>query len=463
MTWYLPNKYCVLSLLAFVYTPGFITLTADMPYIKTTGVIFAILMAMGIRAQTLSGQQIQEALDSVTKTLLTQYVFPDKAQQMVAKLHQQQKAGLYKNISDANSFAAKITTDLRSVYPDQHLKLEYAPQRENPSQNQSSAPNNDLSIFLKKENYGISKVEILKGNIGYVDFGFFCWSEEVPHIYSSLMNYLAHTDALILDLRRSRGTLISSAGTSLLCAYFFKDSVHFGDQYAREGNRTTPIKTPTKVSGEKYLDKPIYLLTSNRTFSGAEQFAYDLKNFKRATLIGETTRGGAHPTNWQRINSLFSMTIPVERYISTITQTDWEGTGVQPDTAVKANRALYRAHLLAVQQLQQSTKNEAWQQVLKETETELKNNPPVFRMVKFELPGYESAQEVRISGSFNNWPGRGLLLERNAANNTWSINLELEPGKMSYKFMVDGKWVLDPNNPQSEEVDGRTNSVKVVQ
>ena len=433
-----------------------------MKYYATIIVTLFLVAPQLPQAQSFSENQIRTTLDSVEKTLLTLYVFPDQAKKMVAHLRQLQKSGHYQNISDPSTFAAKVTTDLQNIYPDQHLKLNYDPRKVEPSQASSQSPGNDIGLFLKKENYGISKVEILKGNIGYVDFGFFCWADEVPHLYSSLMNYLAHTDALILDLRRSRGTLISSEGTSLLCSYFFKDALHLGDQYAREGNLTTPIKTSTEVSGKKYLDKPIYLLTSNRTFSGAEQFAYDLKNFKRATLIGETTRGGAHPTSWQRISPLFSMNIPIERYISAVTKTDWEGTGVKADTLVKANRALYRAHLIALQQLQFNNKNADWQKVLKEAADELQNNPPLFRMVEFELKGFEQAQDVRISGSFNNWSGRGPQLTRKA-DKTWSITLELDPGKLSYKFMVDGQWILDRQNLQTEQVGTNINSVKIIQ
>ncbi len=156
------------------------------------------------------------------------------------------------------------------------------------------------------------------------------------------------------------------------------------------------------------------------------------------------------------------MNIPIERYISAVTKTDWEGTGVTADTLVKANRALYRAHLIALQQLQVNNKNADWQKVLKEAADELQNNPPLFRMVEFELKGFEQAQDVRISGSFNNWSGRGPQLTRKA-DKIWSITLELDPGKLSYKFMVDGKWILDPQNPQTEQVGANTNSVKIIQ
>ena len=93
--------------------------------------------------------------------------------------------------------------------------------------------------------------------------------------------------------------------------------------------------------------KPVFVLTAKRTFSGAEEFTYNLKNLKRATIIGETTGGGAHPVSPHRIDDHFSIGVPFARAINPISKTNWEGTGVEPDVKVSAAEALEVAKKLA--------------------------------------------------------------------------------------------------------------------
>jgi C-terminal processing protease CtpA/Prc len=98
------------------------------------------------------------------------------------------------------------------------------------------------------------------------------------------------------------------------------------------------------------LQKPdglAFVLTSKNTFSGAEEFTYNLKNLKRATIVGETTGGGAHPLSGHRIDDHFMIGVPFARAVNPVSKTNWEGTGVEPDVSVKAPDALEKAQELA--------------------------------------------------------------------------------------------------------------------
>jgi C-terminal processing protease CtpA/Prc len=110
--------------------------------------------------------------------------------------------------------------------------------------------------------------------------------------------------------------------------------------------------TASPVPGNKLADKPVYVLTSTSTISGAEQFTYDLKMLKRATVVGETTRGGAHAGVWHRIDDHFGIGIPETKTINPFATADWEGTGVAPDIKVKAEDALKAAQAVAERRLQ---------------------------------------------------------------------------------------------------------------
>jgi len=197
----------------------------------------------------------------------------------------------------------------------------------------------------------------MPGNVGYVKFNNFFDADMGADTVASAMNFVANTDYLIFDLRDNGGG--SPGMVKLICSYLFGDKpVHLNDLYWRKGNKTEEFWTMPSVAGKKFLDKDVYVLTSNRTFSGGEEFTYNLKNLKRATIIGETTGGGAHPGGFERLSEHFGAFIPTGRAISPITKTNWEGTGVEPDIRVPRDQALKTAHLLALNKALEKAKDE---------------------------------------------------------------------------------------------------------
>lgn len=211
--------------------------------------------------------------------------------------------------------------------------------------------------MMRKENFGFRKVERLGGNIGYIDLRNFASPDYAKETIADAMGFVANTDALIFDMRFNGGG--DPAGVQLICSYLFGDKpVHLNDLYYRPNDETKEFWTLKKVDGVKMPDVPVYVLTSGFTFSGAEEFSYNLKNLKRATLVGETTGGGAHPGGMMPVNDNFVVFIPTGRAINPITKTNWEGTGVTPDVFIKSELALEKAQMLALEKLSASTTNE---------------------------------------------------------------------------------------------------------
>ena len=174
-----------------------------------------------------------------------------------------------------------------------------------------------------------------------------------------LFNFLGNTDAIIFDLRKNGGG--DPAMVALICSYLFgPEPVHLNDLHWREGKgeRVEEFWTLKDVAGKRYTGKDVYVLTSNYTFSGAEEFTYNLKNLKRATIIGETTGGGANPGGGNRLSEHFGVFIPTGRAVSPVTKTNWEGTGVEPDVKVPADQALKTAQLIALRKALDKTTDE---------------------------------------------------------------------------------------------------------
>jgi C-terminal processing protease CtpA/Prc len=282
----------------------------------------------------------REVVESLVKRLNDMYVFPKVAAEMEQAVRARLGRGEYDRLTGAREFAEKLTADIQEVSRDKHLRVRYSP---------TGGPREPRRRDVSSNSYGFHKVERLPGNIGYVELLNFLGAEGGAAKVASVFNSLADTDALIFDLRRNGGG--EPEMVALICSYLFgPEPVHLNSLHWRAGDRerVEEFWTHREVAGRRYTGKDVYVLTSGRTFSGAEEFTYNLKNLKRATVVGETTGGGANPGDTIRLSNHFSAFIPTGRAVSPVTKTNWEGTGVEPDVKVPADRALRTAQLMAL-------------------------------------------------------------------------------------------------------------------
>ena len=293
-------------------------------------------------------------IESAIKNLNEAYVFPEVAKKMEQALRERVANKEYDSVTSAKAMAEKLTTDLQAVSHDKHLRVRYSyeaiPERHN-AEEPTAEEIEQFKTYLRQTNYGFEKVERLPGNVGYLDLRGFNPAEFAADTGAAAMNFLANTDALIVDLRRNGGG--DPAMVAFLTSYIFgAEPVHLNDLYFRPEDSTRQWWTLPHVPGKRFGDKKeVYVLTSKRTFSAAEEFTYNLKNLKRATIIGETTGGGAHPGGGRRLNAHFQMFVPSGRAINPISKTNWEGTGVEPDVKVPAEQALKVAHVAALNKI----------------------------------------------------------------------------------------------------------------
>lgn len=311
--------------------------------------------ALILAAVVLSATQVDSVVAGA-EMAFNSYIFPDVAARAVTVL--KAKAPSYRAITDPELLAKTMTADLFAVTHDKHVHIEYP---FDPSQfGDASKPNAAaMHQFDQLINSGFLTVRRLRGNIGYVDFREFSDDAAVGHVIDAAMTFVSHTDALIIDLRKNGGGSPRAAKT--LEAYFFDKPQQITSLMLRDPKTgvvtETQQYTDATVPGPLYLNKPIYLLTSNRTFSCAEQFTYDLHNLKRVTVVGETTGGGANPGDFLSLGNAFGIFMPNGRAYSPITKTNWEGTGIAPDVATSAGDALMRAYVMALTAQQSKAKD----------------------------------------------------------------------------------------------------------
>lgn len=312
----------------------------------------------------LSAEDMDKKLDAATRTrvldtiaakLTDLYVYPDVAKKMEQALREHAKTGAYDAVGESRAFAALLTEQLQAVSHDRHLHVNFVPMVLPEKDPEPTAEDKArMREQLEGLNCGFQKSERLDGNIGYVKFNMFADADICGPKATAALDALGDVDALIFDLTDNGGG--HPEMVAFLSSYLFAKRTHLNDIYERKENKTTQYWTKPAVPGKKLTKQPVYVLTSTRTFSAAEDFTYGLKNLKRATIVGETTGGGAHPTMGVRLDEHFMIGVPFARSISPITKTDWEGTGVEPDVKVPADQALDTAKKLAVEQIEQQKK-----------------------------------------------------------------------------------------------------------
>ncbi len=299
----------------------------------------------------IDGTMITELIRNLSEKVRANYIFPEVAEQICACLQKHLGEGDYADISEAEFLALALTLHLQEVNHDEHLWVRWHPEPLPEDDGQLSLNpewQEERRLEARLDNSGLHKVERLPGNVGYIDIRYFHRPEWGGETAAAAMNFLADTEALIVDLRRCKGGF--PAMIALICSYLFgEEPIHLSSIYWRDEDTTQEFWTQPQVPGRRFGDlRPVYILTSRITFSGGEEFAHILTSRKRATVIGEKTDGGAHPGASYRLHPHFEVFIPIGRTTNPMTGTDWEGTGVTPDIAISPEQALKAAHTLAL-------------------------------------------------------------------------------------------------------------------
>lgn len=322
--------------------------------IVATSTLLVILAAVTCAAagtpQTLTQDQKRQGVEGLAKMLRARYAIEALAEPAARAVEERLAAGAYDALTDPREFGEAVTRDLQAATKDLHLRFGVAPPPP-PVPAPGVAPEPEVARAarvkaLRETNFGFAKAEILPGNVGYLRVNHFEAPDVAVDTLSGTMAFLANSDAVIVDLRYCSGG--NAYMMPWFAGYFLSEPTSLYDMVFRGDNVTERFWTQPWLPGRRLDRQPMYILTSAHTFSGAEGFAYRFQVLKRATIVGETTRGGANAGGVLRIPPVFAVWMPMGRPVDRDTGTNWEGTGVVPDIKTSADDALAAALLDAL-------------------------------------------------------------------------------------------------------------------
>ena len=377
-------------------------------------------------ASTFGAAARKEVVAKLTEALRDRYIFPDVGERAAARISTALTAGEYDGLGDQTAFTQRLDADVQSIAKDKHLNIFSA---------SGAPPSGGPDMPISEE--GVARADKLAGGIGYIEVVGFPPTEAFKPVLDRAMSALKGSRGLIIDVRRNGG------GSPESVAYFASYLVEPGrllttiisrTPETREFTRQTFSSTATPIS---FAEVPVYVLTSKDTFSGGEDFAYTAQAFKRGTIIGEVTGGGANPTGPVDLGHGVIAHIPFGRSENPITKANWEGRGVRPDLAVAASDglavALQRAGTRPVKEIEAASLER------------------VFAPRTTPLPGYETAMRQLIEGYLSGQPDYSIMAPKFAEQTRRDLSrlrAELTPlGELrSVKFrrpmMGGGEFVL---------------------
>ncbi|MRW85491.1 hypothetical protein GJ698_15520 [Pseudoduganella sp. FT26W] len=326
-------------------------------------VVFSMLLsvsALAVEDLPLNASDRAAIVQTLAEKINANYIDPALGEKVGRAIADKNAKGGYASAASAKAFSEALNADLRKFSSDGHFSAGFYEgfrERNGAAEVPSRAKMEEWREQAARRGYDIDKIERLPGNVGYIELRGFGGPEFSGPAYGAAMSLMAGTDALILDLRRNGGG--SPAGVAYLMSHFFPlgDHRHLIDIYNRPDDTTRQFWTVPSVA-QRY-DKPVYVLTSARTFSAGEDCAYDFQVQKRGTLVGETTGGASNPVGWFSVGHEIVVSIPTSRTTNFVTKTNWEHVGVKPDIAVPAAQALQAAHTAILRNLVASAKDDS--------------------------------------------------------------------------------------------------------
>lgn len=290
--------------------------------------------------------EIAAVIEQVATLVRTHYLFPEVGAAVADRLIAAGSDGRYDDLTEPEQLAERMTADLQIGNDDKHLRLIY---HVDELFEEDADPVAEEAAWVRRVELnaaGMARAERLAGNVGVLEIRPTLFDPKYAAAAAAgAMAMLWATDALLLDLRGCRGG--SPDMVALVCSYLFEDEpVHLNDLVTPSAGTVRQYWTVPQLVGPRFGGtKPIWVLTSSSTtFSAAEELTYNLQQRGRAVVVGERTRGGAHPREGFTVHPHLEASVPIARAVNPMSGTNWEGVGISPDLEVPADEAFAVAY-----------------------------------------------------------------------------------------------------------------------
>lgn len=324
-----------------------------------------LFWSLPVLSVSMTESQKFSLLNALNESIKNQYVLTENIGKIEQALKDLKIQPSFLNASSQKDMAELLSTELNKY--DKHFVVQW---RDTNQSTEKQKVKEGWFSQLSRKNHGFNKVEILEGNVGYIDFwGFAELNEQSRKKVENVLGFVSDVDALILDLRNNGGG--SAQMVQMLSSYFFDKKTHLNSFYSRQTGTTTEFWTLDDMKGVSMPKLPLYILTSSATFSAAEEFAYNFKHLNRATIIGAPTKGGANPWRYVDLGDGFRAAVPNAKAVNPITKTNWEGVGVKPDIESNCKESFDKAYQMALETIKKSTTSEYQKREIEPKLTEL--------------------------------------------------------------------------------------------
>ena len=391
--------------------------------------------------QIIDKKDRKDIIKRIAQILNEKYVLPEIGRQCGEQIKTRLKAGDYDRITDEKAFADILTKDLQQFSKDNHNRVRVIELNE--LVKEANDPLREpfrLLKLMQNEHFGFQRLDWIEGNIGYLDLRRFTPLSVAKDMAVCAMNFLAHTNAIIIDLRENPGGMPNMI--QFLSNCFFEHPTQLTGLYVRENDFIIETWTSEKIAGKRMTDIPLFLITSSKSFSAAEAFAYDMKVRGRATIIGDTTRGGAHNVDLFKIDDRFEIYLSTGRAVNPVTGANWEGVGVIPDIVVPSEVALDTAIVYARKAAEKYGKKKAVEldKAVKTMQNQLAHAEQLFKDEKIRLAEalidslFQTGLKVNLSSEFFvDILAYEYVKKRNGSMATAILrrNIEYNPGSFS--------------------------------
>lgn len=302
---------------------------------------------------SLNADQSRAVVLSLAQVLRERFAFRDRGAAAALEIEAMEARGDFSGANTAAELMALVDSRVAPVVNDRHFRVRYfgpeavAGFTEGPPSAEELAAYNEEVRLRGSE---IPDVRWLAGNVGYLRINLFMDAPPIVEKLAAAFGMLADTGALIIDVRGSPGG--EPAGVANVIGHLVDQptpTVRVLDPAGPAEGQTYYAQPRTPA----FIGRPVYVLIDSETGSGAEEFAYDLQALRRATLVGQTTWGGATPGGYRPLAEGFVAFIPMHIVTNTVTGANWEGVGVRPDVEAPSDQALTVAHRLALETILQ--------------------------------------------------------------------------------------------------------------